>query len=134
MERKQGLGLRRGIALGLALIGTGINAAHADVSLDGIKVTYHGGALIQHVKVAPLLYVAVGISGASQHLGGIHEAETIVAINTDAACPMMARATLAAVGDAAEVVAALTAVLRARQERARERQRRRGRLPGAGCI
>ena len=56
MERKQGLGLRRGIALGLALIGTGINAAHADVSLDGIKVTYHGGALIQHVKVAPLLY------------------------------------------------------------------------------
>jgi len=67
-------------------------------------------------QVAPRLYVALGISGASQHLAGIHEAETIVAINTDAACPMMARATLAAVGDAAEVVAALTAALRARQE------------------
>ncbi|HXM58770.1 MAG TPA: electron transfer flavoprotein subunit alpha/FixB family protein [Candidatus Dormibacteraeota bacterium] len=63
--------------------------------------------------VEPRLYVAIGISGASQHLGGIREADTIVAINTDPACPMMARATLAAVGDAGEVVAALTAALRA---------------------
>jgi electron transfer flavoprotein alpha subunit len=66
-------------------------------------------------QVAPRLYVAVGISGASQHLGGIREAETIVAINTDPACPMMARATLAAVGDAGEVVEALAAALRARE-------------------
>ena len=65
-------------------------------------------------QVAPRLYIAVGISGASQHLGGIREAETIVAINTDPACPMMARATLAAVGDAGEVVEALAAALRAR--------------------
>jgi electron transfer flavoprotein alpha subunit len=66
-------------------------------------------------QVAPRLYVAVGISGASQHLGGIREAETVIVVNTDAACPMMARATLAAVGDAGEVVAALLARLRERR-------------------
>ena len=67
-------------------------------------------------RVAPRLYLAVGISGASQHLGGIRQAETVVAINTDPACPMMARAGVAAVGDAREVLEALLARLRARQE------------------
>jgi electron transfer flavoprotein alpha subunit len=67
-------------------------------------------------QVAPRLYVAIGISGASQHVGGIREAETVIAINTDPACPMMARATLAAVGDAGEVVEALLARLRERRE------------------
>lgn len=60
--------------------------------------------------VAARLYVAIGISGASQHLDAVH-ANTLVAVNTDPACPMMARATLAAVGDAAEVVEALLARL-----------------------
>jgi electron transfer flavoprotein alpha subunit len=67
-------------------------------------------------RVAPRLYVAVGISGASQHLDGIREAGTVIAVNTDPACPMMARATLAAVGDAREVLDALLARLRARRE------------------
>jgi electron transfer flavoprotein alpha subunit len=64
--------------------------------------------------VAPRLYVAIGISGATQHVAGIRDAETVVAVNTDPACPMMARATLAVVGDAREVVAALNAGLRER--------------------
>jgi electron transfer flavoprotein alpha subunit len=58
-------------------------------------------------RVSPRLYMAVGISGASQHLGGLRDVETLIALNTDPACPMMARATLAAVGDATEVVSAL---------------------------
>jgi electron transfer flavoprotein alpha subunit len=62
-------------------------------------------------QVGPRLYVAIGISGASQHLAGLLRAETVVAVNTDPSCPMMARATLAAVGDAREVVEALTARL-----------------------
>jgi electron transfer flavoprotein alpha subunit len=65
-------------------------------------------------QVAPRLYVAIGISGAAQHLAGIRSADTIVAVNTDPACPMMARADLAAAGDAGEVVDALRARLRAR--------------------
>jgi len=67
-------------------------------------------------QVAPRLYLAIGISGAAQHLGGLRSAETVVAVNTDPACPMMARATLAATGDAAEVVPALVRRLRARRE------------------
>jgi electron transfer flavoprotein alpha subunit len=65
-------------------------------------------------QVSPRLYVAIGISGAPQHLGGVR-AETIVAVNTDPACPMMAQATLAAVGDAREVVPTLVRRLRERQ-------------------
>lgn len=67
-------------------------------------------------QVAPRLYVAVGISGAAQHVAGIRDAETIVAINTDPTCPMMARASLAAVGDAGQVVPALLARLRGLSE------------------
>jgi len=63
-------------------------------------------------QVSPGLYVAIGVSGATQHLAGLRHADIVVAINTDSACPMMARATLAAVGDAAEVVPALQRKLR----------------------
>ena len=63
-------------------------------------------------QVSPLLYLAIGISGATQHLAGVREAGAVVAVNTDPACPMMARATLAAVGDAREVVTALLRRLR----------------------
>jgi hypothetical protein len=52
---KQRRAVGRIIALGAALAGIG-PAARADVPLNGINVTYHGGALIQHVKVVPLLY------------------------------------------------------------------------------
>jgi electron transfer flavoprotein alpha subunit len=64
--------------------------------------------------VSPDLYLAVGISGAVQHAAGIRRAETLVAVNVDPSCPMMVRADLAAVGDAAEVVPALVRALRER--------------------
>jgi electron transfer flavoprotein alpha subunit len=67
--------------------------------------------------VSPDLYVAVGISGAVQHTAGIRDARTLVALNLDASCPMMARADLAVVGDAAEVVPALLRALRERRPR-----------------
>ncbi len=64
--------------------------------------------------VRPRLYLALGISGALQHLSGIIGAETMVAVNTDPSCPMMARATLAVAGDVAEVLPLLLARLRER--------------------
>ena len=66
--------------------------------------------------VSPRLYVAVGISGAMQHTAAIKAVETLIAINRDPSCPMMSRATLGVVGDAAEVVPALNRRLAAREK------------------
>jgi electron transfer flavoprotein alpha subunit len=55
-------------------------------------------------RVAPRLYVACGISGALQHMVGVRDAGSLVALNTDAKAPIMAEADLAVVGDASEVM------------------------------
>jgi electron transfer flavoprotein alpha subunit len=63
------------------------------------------------VTVDPDLYVAIGISGAVQHLTGLGDPRHIVAANLDASCPMMSRAELALVCDVGELLAALAARL-----------------------
>ena len=63
-------------------------------------------------KVAPDLYIACGISGATQHIAGCKGAKKILAINTDAEAPILASADWAVIGDLTEIVPAITAELR----------------------
>lgn len=64
------------------------------------------------ISIKPQLYVACGISGATQHVLGIREAGTIVAINTDPGAPIFDIADLGVVGDVTEVLPRLTAKCR----------------------
>ncbi len=63
-------------------------------------------------KIAPEVYLACGISGATQHMAGCKGAKRIIAVNTDPEAPIISHAAYAVIGDLHEVIPAITAELR----------------------
>jgi len=66
-------------------------------------------------KIAPDLYVAAGVSGATQHMAGCSGAKRVLAINKDAEAPIMSAADYAVIGDLHEVLPAISAEIRRRR-------------------
>jgi len=66
-------------------------------------------------KVAPEVYIACGISGATQHMAGLKGAKRILAINSDPQAPLMLNADYTVTGDLKEIVPAISAEIRKRK-------------------
>jgi electron transfer flavoprotein alpha subunit len=104
---KEGFGMIEELA---GLLGAAVGCSRAVTSAGWRPHTDQVGQT--GTKVAPEVYIACGISGATQHMAGLKGAKRILAINSDPQAPMMLNADYAVVGDLKEIVPAISAEIR----------------------
>lgn len=104
LQKKEDLALIEGLA---ATLGAAVGCTRPLAAESGWLSDAHWVGLTGH-RVRPTLYIAVGISGAAQHLVGMRDSKVVVAINKDPNAPIFQQADFQVVGDLYTIVPELT--------------------------